>query len=139
MAQLYGCSNAYVSPYAAEGFNLPVLESMASGTPVIVPRGGSTDDFTNGRFTRYISAVLGENMWKRRILNVNYDSLSEEMEFVVTDYLLNNSKWLKPAGKAATKFAQQYTWSIVLDKLLCEIGQKMIGDHKAFFMKSCPK
>ena len=42
---LYGVADAYVSPYRAEGFNLPVLEAMACGTPVIVTAGGATDDF----------------------------------------------------------------------------------------------
>lgn len=42
---LYGLADAYVSPYRAEGFNLPVLESIATGTRVIVTRGGATDDF----------------------------------------------------------------------------------------------
>ena len=42
---LYAVADAYVSPYRAEGFNLPVLEAMACGTPVIVTAGGATDDF----------------------------------------------------------------------------------------------
>jgi glycosyltransferase involved in cell wall biosynthesis len=42
---LYGIADAYVSPYRAEGFNLPVLEAIACGTPVIVTEGGATDDF----------------------------------------------------------------------------------------------
>jgi glycosyltransferase involved in cell wall biosynthesis len=37
---LYGAADCYVSPYRAEGFNLPVLEAIACGTPVIVTRGG---------------------------------------------------------------------------------------------------
>jgi glycosyltransferase involved in cell wall biosynthesis len=44
---LYGIADAYVSPYRAEGFNLPVLEAIACGTPLIVTRGGATDDFCN--------------------------------------------------------------------------------------------
>jgi FkbM family methyltransferase len=44
---LYAIADAYVSPYRAEGFNLPVLEAIACGTPVIVTRGGATDDFCN--------------------------------------------------------------------------------------------
>ncbi|UXH80221.1 glycosyltransferase family 4 protein [Roseateles amylovorans] len=43
---LYALSDAYVSPYRAEGFNLPVLEAMGCGTHVIVSGGGATDDFT---------------------------------------------------------------------------------------------
>jgi len=45
MRGLYAVADAYVSPYRAEGFNLPVLEAMACGTPVIVTAGGPTDDF----------------------------------------------------------------------------------------------
>ena len=42
---LYGMADAYVSPYRAEGFNLPVLEAMACGTTALVTDGGPTDDF----------------------------------------------------------------------------------------------
>lgn len=42
---LYGVADAYVSPYRAEGFNLPVLEAIACGRPVIVTEGGATDAF----------------------------------------------------------------------------------------------
>jgi len=48
LSQLYGMCDHYVSPYRAEGFNLPVLEAMACGLPVIVTSGGPTDDFCNG-------------------------------------------------------------------------------------------
>jgi glycosyltransferase involved in cell wall biosynthesis len=42
---LYGVADCYVSPYRGEGFNLPVLEAIACGTPVVVTEGGATDDF----------------------------------------------------------------------------------------------
>lgn len=42
---LYGVADCYVSPYRAEGFNLPVLEAIACGTPAVVTDGGATDDF----------------------------------------------------------------------------------------------
>ena len=44
---LYNISDWYVSPYRAEGFNLPVCEALVCGTPVIVTDGGATDDFVN--------------------------------------------------------------------------------------------
>ncbi|NKB18239.1 MAG: glycosyltransferase family 4 protein, partial [Pseudanabaena sp. CRU_2_10] len=50
VARLYQAADAYVSPYIAEGFNLPVLEAIACGLPVICTKGGSTDDFTNADF-----------------------------------------------------------------------------------------
>jgi glycosyltransferase involved in cell wall biosynthesis len=50
MARLYQAADAYVAPYSAEGFNLPVLEAAACGTPVICTAGGPTDDFTDPQF-----------------------------------------------------------------------------------------
>lgn len=42
---LYNAADAYWSPYAYEGFNLPVLEAIATGLPIIVSRNGSTSFF----------------------------------------------------------------------------------------------
>jgi glycosyltransferase involved in cell wall biosynthesis len=44
---LYCASDLYVSPYRAEGFNLPALEAAASGTTILVTKNGSTDDYFN--------------------------------------------------------------------------------------------
>jgi glycosyltransferase involved in cell wall biosynthesis len=58
MARLYQMADAYVSPYAAEGFNMPVLEAAASGLPVICTRGGATDDFTTDDFALRVNSTL---------------------------------------------------------------------------------
>ena len=47
LSSLYNVADCYLSPYRAEGFNLPVIEAIACGTPVIVTEGGATDDFCN--------------------------------------------------------------------------------------------
>ena len=36
LSELYGSCDAYVSPYRAEGFNIPSLEAAACGIPVIL-------------------------------------------------------------------------------------------------------
>jgi glycosyltransferase involved in cell wall biosynthesis len=56
MAKLYHVADAYVSPYRAEGFNIPVLEAAASGLPIICTRGGPTDDFVTDAFARRIDS-----------------------------------------------------------------------------------
>jgi hypothetical protein len=61
MNSMYGIADCYVSPYRAEGFNLPVLEAMACGVPVIVTDGGATDDFVRGPLHRKIASTLHLN------------------------------------------------------------------------------
>lgn len=56
MAALYNAADVYVSPYWAEGFNMPVLEAISCGIPVVCTAGGSTDDFTNPSVARHIKA-----------------------------------------------------------------------------------
>lgn len=69
MARLYQAADVYVSPYSAEGFNLPVLEAAACGTPVICTAGGPTDDFTDRQFalpvrsTKTATIQAGANGW----------------------------------------------------------------------------
>ena len=58
---LYGSADCYVSPYRAEGFNLPVLEAIACGTPAIVTRGGATDDFCDDRVAVRIRGEPGHH------------------------------------------------------------------------------
>jgi len=60
MAALYNAADVYVSPYWAEGFNMPVLEAISCGIPVICTAGGSTDDFTNAAVARHIKAEESE-------------------------------------------------------------------------------
>jgi glycosyltransferase involved in cell wall biosynthesis len=57
MAQFYHAADAYVAPYRAEGFNLPVLEACACGTPSSAPS-GPTDDFMKEDFTLLVHSDL---------------------------------------------------------------------------------
>jgi glycosyltransferase involved in cell wall biosynthesis len=58
MGTLYNLADCYVSPYRAEGFNLPVLEALACGTPAIVTRDGATHDFADERVSLGIEGAL---------------------------------------------------------------------------------
>jgi glycosyltransferase involved in cell wall biosynthesis len=62
MRRLYGAADAYVSPYRAEGFNLPVIEAIACGTPAIVTRGGATDDFCDSETAQMVDADRVSNL-----------------------------------------------------------------------------
>lgn len=51
MADLLRAGDCYVSPYRAEGFNMPVLEAAACGVAVICTGGGPTDEFSEAAST----------------------------------------------------------------------------------------
>jgi glycosyltransferase involved in cell wall biosynthesis len=151
LGELYRCANVYVSPYQSEGFNMPVLESLASGTPVIVSKGGPTDDFTKSSFAKYVktetvtryqppqgepmdivkgdkealSALPQKAVPVRRGLLIDVQSLYDHMEFVVKDYFEDNSKWLRAASKKAVAAARKrYMWNNVTDTLIASMMDK---------------
>ena len=55
---LYNMADVYVAPYRAEGFNLPAFEALSVGTPVIVTKGGASDDYLGSNWPGQISATL---------------------------------------------------------------------------------
>jgi len=117
VAQLYQAADAYVSPYLAEGFNLPVLEAIACGLPVICTAGGPTDDFTRSEFAWRIDSqkstmnINGEDRW---IFNPNLDHLIELMAQII-----DREDFRTQAREAGTQFvAERYTWEKIVDRLL---------------------
>ncbi|MCL2932559.1 MAG: glycosyltransferase [Trichodesmium sp. MAG_R03] len=118
LAQLYQIADAYVSPYLAEGFNLPVLEAAACGLPVICTRGGPTDDFTHPNFALAIDSQLqtnhtksGETLW---FVLPEQEHLVELMQTIIEKTLFRER-----ASKAGPQWVlQNFTWKQVVDKLL---------------------
>jgi glycosyltransferase involved in cell wall biosynthesis len=50
IAEFYELSDCYVSPFLAEGFNMPVLEALCYGMKVICTRGGPPDEFAKDAY-----------------------------------------------------------------------------------------
>ncbi len=115
IASLYQASDAYVSPYRAEGFNMPVLEAVASGLPVIVTAGGPTDEFvpkTVGQFVRAKLVAMPEGRGEH--LSPDLGDLVEGMGRVALDRSLGaRARVAGPAHVAAS-----HTWAHVTDKLV---------------------
>jgi glycosyltransferase involved in cell wall biosynthesis len=119
MANMYRAADCYVSPYRAEGFNLPPLEAAACGTPVICTAGGSTDDFMEEHFALKISAspriLLGEER-VQEFLEPDLDHLVVLMRQAVED-----NGWRQQAARAgAAHVATHLTWDRVTDRL-CDV------------------
>ena len=111
---LYGVADAYVSPYRAEGFNLPVLEAMACGTPVIVTGGGATDDFCPPALSVKLPSREGtkddEPAMFGRFLVPDHDALVQAM-LDVAEGRLDRHAAERRAARA--QLVRQYSWAAV--------------------------
>ncbi len=117
VARLYQAADAYVSPYIAEGFNLPVLEAIASGLPAICTSGGSTDDFTNADFAWRIDSKLEvdtayEEKPLRLIPNI------EHLIALMTEIIDTPSFIAQSLERGPAFVEEHYTWKHVVDRLL---------------------
>ena len=81
IAALYRACDVFVSPYRGEGFSLPTLEAMACGLPVIVTKGGATDDF--------VDESVG---WQIKATKKPLDKTMGDRVFVDQAYLLEPDK-----------------------------------------------
>jgi len=68
---LYNVADAYVTPYRAEGFNLPALEAQTCGTPVVATLGGATDDFLSGENYTPIYGNFHQNQNLKNDMKIN--------------------------------------------------------------------
>jgi len=108
---LYNAADAYVTPYRAEGFNLPALEAQSCGTPVVATRGGATDDFLAGDRYHPLEGVLMENQTLKEHLTINayVEPNAEQMVSVLSQL---------GRKKALMQMPPRLTWADVCRQLL---------------------
>ena len=151
MAALYRSCDVFVSPYRGEGFSLPTLEAMASGLPVIVTRGGSTDDFTTDECAWYINSTLtvisdksleingGNNDTNHLSLNTNHcndiyllepslDELIQTLEYVYKEPTMNFSQGIIGSYLARKHWTWKRSTMKILNRLDYLYGTEMAKD-----------
>jgi len=115
MRALYNACDACLSPYKAEGFNMPPLEAAACGLPILVTQGGPTDDYFDSRMGLQIKATLMEST-VQMFLEPDLDSLIDGIEKLTE----SRERW---GGAIASEYVHQnYNWSKITDDLLKEMG-----------------
>ena len=132
-AALYRAADAYVAPYRAEGFNLPVLEASACGLPVICTAGGPTDEFTDASFALRIPSRLEtaqiEGMPRAHELSPDVKVLEEQMRRVI-----ENADWAASCRRTGPAFVRsRFTWKHVTDRLL-----ELLNDPQASAWRARP-
>jgi glycosyltransferase involved in cell wall biosynthesis len=119
MRDLYCLADSYVSPYRAEGFNLPVIEAIACGTPVIVTAGGATDDFCEPRTSLQVSARRRTNAevnWSGSgyHLEPDLDALIAAMEADIVAPRAQTEAFLQGQAQLRTDFS----WAACVERLV---------------------
>ncbi len=112
MNRIYNSSDAYISPYYGEGFNLPPLEAAACGVPIVVTLGGSTDD--------YFSEKLGLQIKSKKIFNNDDGTIRVFPDFdsliFCIETLINSSKF---GGKAGSRYVHKlFNWQKITNLLI---------------------
>ena len=132
MRAVYGAADVYVSPYRAEGFNLPVLEATACGLPTIVTQGGPTDDFCRESSSRFVESRLtrepidGQDA-PGEYLEPSLDSLIASMEAEI----YGGAKTSQQRRKTSNSVAAENKWSVIADqyaKLLGALPEYQTGE-----------
>jgi len=113
---LYNAADCYVSPYRAEGFNLPPLEAAAAGCPIIVTKGGSTDDYIDPSFALTIESEEKYDNGQYYLEPI-LDSLTDQVSSLIEKKSFDLS-----VGKAYEFIAHNFSWQEVSKNLLREMG-----------------
>jgi len=119
---LYTACDCLVHPYRGEGFGIPVAEAMACDLPVIVTRGGATDDFCVEDTAYFVEAdrrdiaFTEETAGQSWLLEPQADSLIEQMNYVLEhpedaaekgklggDHVRENLTWKQAADRAVER------------------------------------
>jgi glycosyltransferase involved in cell wall biosynthesis len=113
---LYNAADCYASPYRAEGFNLPPLEAASSGCPIIVTKGGSTDDYVDPSFAFTIESKKKHHDGNC-FLEVDIESLEEQIESLI------HQKMSSLNVEIARQFLlKNFSWEAVCNKLTHSMG-----------------
>lgn len=118
MVDLYNSATVFVSPTRAEAYNLPCIEAMACGLPVITTNyGGQTDfmtDLVNGLLVKYkLEEVEHEVMYE----GIKWATPSIEDLRLKLRFMYENQKEIKRMGEEAIKTAKENTWDITAEKI----------------------
>ena len=118
MANLLRAADAYVSPYRAEGFNMPVLEAAACGVPVICTAGGPTDEFTETSFAQRIRSAPAQMRLNATQVGDYLEPDPEHLVELMRQASSERDDTARKGAAAAAYVAQNFTWERVTDRLV---------------------
>jgi len=113
LPKLYNMSRVYLSLTGAEGFNIPVLEAMACGLPVVYNDAPATNEIAVGIAVKPVKVYETEGLVSFTIHEPNFAKIREELH-----KLLRDEKRIEELGKKAREKAVQLDYRKTFTKLL---------------------
>ncbi len=105
---LYNCADALIYPSLFEGFGLPVLEAMRTGTPVITSRGSAMAEITG------TAAIL-------------IDPYSVDEIIKAMNTIINNGRKIEELIKDGLVRAAHFNWQKSAQQVYCQL--KLLTDR----------
>ena len=136
--------HTFLSCARSEGFNLPLIEAIACGTPSICSNWGAQLEFANG--VSYLVDVPNEKAPDKVVFlsgdfefgvwgEPDFDHLKHVMRKVYNEYADAKSHALKMSEKVR----DEYTWDNAAKKAEKIIKELVDEDHKKIFKSAKPK
>ena len=115
LVNLYNKAHVFISPTRAESFNLPCLEALACGLPVLTTKYGGQTDYVNEKngwiIDGHLESIKHEILYEGiKWLTPDIEMLKKTMRQAVIDY--------ESKVEEAIKSAQGLTWSNTADKIV---------------------
>lgn len=114
--EFYNSGDVFITTSLAEAFNLPPLESMSCGVPVLSTDFGGQTDFVNEEN----GWLLTEGKMKEVKFDIQYEGISwkrpsieevrKQMRDIYNDWKDNNSKVIKEKSNKALEDSKEFTW-----------------------------
>ncbi len=111
VATLYRGARCYLATSKHEGYNLPVLEAMASGCPVVTTLADGNNHF----------CVHEENC----LIGTTAEELSEAIKRIMTD-----DKLADKLRKNGLQTAKEHSWNISIKKLIQAFSEAVGGNNE---------
>jgi glycosyltransferase involved in cell wall biosynthesis len=118
IAEFYQLADVYVAPYRGEGFNLPVLEASACGTPVICTKGGATDDFMTDDTARFIESRPADFTYRKGVTGFGLEPDLDHLIHLMLE-VMEDTEWRAHAAHVGpTRAQKEFNWDMIVDKLI---------------------
>lgn len=116
LSLLYNTCDVYVHPYRAEGFGMPIFESMACGTPTIITRYGAGLEYCNDENSFLIDYNYKENLDEYTFIEPSLKDLQEKMRFAY-----DNKNIIIEKSKKAINDVKKLSW----DNVFSNVDQRL--------------